>query len=117
MPRLVITPEMLAAAYDYLQTTKPFCDWNLPDSEDIQFVVYRSIKYHGDWTFINGRHRIRVSSRYNKSTANLMLTVAHEMVHVHEDHNNCSGRGDHSAAFNAWAQEVCEIHGWDPALF
>ena len=117
MPRLVITPEMMAAAYDYLATTPPFCNWNLPESEDVTFIVYRSMVNRGDWFRIKDRHRIRISSRYAKSTTSLMETLAHEMIHLHEDHNNCSGKGQHSAAFNAWANEVCEIHGWDPALF
>lgn len=117
MPRLVITPEMMAAAYDYLVTTPPFCDWNLPESEDVTFIVYRSMVNRGDWFRIKERHRIRISSRYARSTTSLMETMAHEMIHLHEDHNNCSGKGQHSAAFNVWANEVCEIHGWDPALF
>jgi len=117
MPKLSITPEMIAAAYDYLLTTPPFCDWNLPESEEINFVVYKSVANRGDWCRINGRHRIRISSRYAKTTVSLIETVAHEMIHLHEDHNNCSGAGQHSAAFNMWAHEVCEIHGWDAALF
>ena len=115
--RLVITPEMMAAAYDYLAATKPFCDWNLPDSEDITFLVYRSKINHGEWSIVNGRHKIWVSSHFATRTDALMATLAHEMIHVHESHNKCSGKTDHSAAFNAWAHAVCEIHGWDPVLF
>lgn len=117
MGRLVLTPEMLAAAYDYLQTTPPFCNWNLPDSEDVTFKVFRSRTRCADWGKVNGRHVIRISAHHIKRTNSLMETMAHEMLHVHEDHNNCSGRGMHSAAFVEWAREVCEYHGWDPGLF
>ena len=116
MARLCLTPEMLAAAYDYLQTTPPFCDWNLPDSEDVTFKVTRFPAKFGDWSY-NGRHIIRVSGKLVVTTNNLLQTLAHEMIHVHEDHNRCSSRSEHSAAFREWATEVCEIHGWDPGLF
>ncbi len=117
MPRLPITTEMLAAAYDYLQTTPPFCDWNLPDSEDVTFKVTRFHAKYGDWGYDGERHIIRISGKLVVTTNNLLQTLAHEMIHAHEHRNKCSTRSMHSAAFRQWANEVCEIHGWDPGLF
>ena len=117
MGSLCINTEMLAAAYDYLQTTPPYCDWNLPDSDDIVFKVYKHRARCADWGKVKGKHVVRVSSFHIKRTNSLLETMAHELIHIHEDHNKCAGRGEHSAAFRAWAKEVCAIHGWDEALF
>lgn len=116
MGRLVLTPEMLAAAYDYLQTTPPFCSWNLPESEDITFKTMRHKINAADWSRDGGRHIIRVNL-WHTTTDALMMRLAHEMIHAHEDHNSCGTRGEHSAAFKEWAREVCALHGWDTGLF
>ena len=36
---LKLTPDMLAAGYDFLRTTEPFRAWRLPDAEEVGLQV------------------------------------------------------------------------------
>lgn len=120
MSHLPLTPEVLAAAYDYLSATEPFCRWNLPDSEDITFKVSRArdafAKYHYD-----GTHCIEVSSAAVGHTSTLMQSMGHELVHLHlrltglESRSN--SQGVHNMPFRKFAAQVCKIHGWDLKSF
>lgn len=116
---LPLSPDVLRAAYDYLNTTLPFSKWNLPDGDDVVFIVVRDPTVYGRHLHQDRRlHTIKVSSRSVGHTTTLMETIAHEMVHVHEEGTGV-GRSDveHSAAFKKWAAEVCRIHGFDPRRF
>ena len=112
---LQLTPEALAAAYDYLRTTLPFRRWSLPPASEVEFCVTQHKGRFGDHTFFNGRHTIRVSTRKVGRTASLMETVAHEAVHVY-----CAQRGirsGHGAEFWKGAALVCRHHGFDEKTF
>jgi hypothetical protein len=114
---LPLTPEMLRAAYDYLNTTPPFSRWNLPDGEDVVFHVVRDRAVRGWYQWRDDKHHIAVSSRNIGYTSGLMDVMAHEMVHLHERHCGACGSAEHSAAFHRWAGQVCRIHGFDPKAF
>jgi predicted SprT family Zn-dependent metalloprotease len=116
---LVLTPEILRAAYDYLKVTQPFDKWNLPDGEDIRFRVTRTgiergLVYYqaGDETIIN------ISSACNGHTNSLMATMAHEMAHLIEMiHAMDDPKSEHGKAYKKLSNEICKIHGFDPKLF
>ena len=114
---LALTPDMLRTAYDYLCETPPFCRWNLPDSDDVRFLVVGDPTLRGWYKFDDARHVIAISRRCIGHTVNLIATMAHEMIHLHEQNAKACGRGEHSAAFNRWAAQVCKAHGFDPFLF
>lgn len=113
---LPLDVETLRAAYAYLATTPPFDSWNLPDAEDVVFKVVRDPKIRGDYRWDNGRHVIRVSRNTIGHTLSLMWVMAHEMIHVHEEHSRACGRGEHSAAFKRWIVQVANVHGFDERL-
>ena len=110
------TPEMLRAAYTYLQTTSPFRRWKLPPADEVEFHVTRNKDKAGECESSGGHEPvIRISSRLIGRTLSLMETVAHEMVHLHLDRNGV--RSHHGAAFRRCAAQVCRRHGFDPKLF
>lgn len=114
---LTLTKEVLAAAYDYLNVTPPFCHWNLPDSEDVMFRVGRAKNTRGWYRKVGDRHEITMSRSCIGQSDSLIRTMAHEMIHLHEEHAGACGAGMHSAAFNRWAEQVCKVHGFDVRLF
>lgn len=114
---LPLTVDNLRTAYDYLNSTQPFLKWNLPDSEDVKFTVGRDANLWGWYQRKSGVHTIGMSRRFIGTTDNLMRTMAHEMIHLHEAHAGACGSGQHSAAFRRWAAEVCRHHGFDPLIF
>lgn len=113
---LKFTADTLRAAYAFLDETPPFNSWNLPDAEEVIFRVTRSKSDHGWHDFKNGHHTIALSRITVGSTLNLVMTMAHEMVHIREWQLQIRGEG-HGAAFRKLAQRVCEIHGFDPTMF
>jgi hypothetical protein len=116
---LPLTKENLAACYDYLCTTQPFSEWNMPDSEDVKFRVVKSGDVRG-WYLLehDGSHTIAISSRCIGRTQSLVETMAHEMIHLHQGDVKMDSPGaQHNRAFWKLADIVCEAHGFDPKLF
>ena len=115
---LPLNPETIAACYDFLAETPPFNRWNLPPAEDVKFVVTRSIINRGTYQWDGARHIITISAANNKRTQALVETLAHELVHLHEQQNGFA-RADvnHSKAFLKCAAQVCKVHGFDEAVF
>lgn len=110
---LRLTSDVLRAAYAYLEETEPFRSWNLPDAEDVRFVVSRGKGVQG-WAVLH-KKEIAISSACVGCTRVLMEIMAHEMVHMHVDrHGDASPHGPH---FLKAAKKVCAIHGFDYKSF
>jgi len=116
---LRLTPELLEAAYDLLCHTAPFDRWNLPAGEDVDFKVIRTDDKRGDyfWCAKRKQHVIRISSKCIGTLANLVETMAHEMIHLHEKASGFATSAEHSAAFRKLAAQVCKAHRFDPLAF
>ena len=113
MAGLKLTPEVLRAAYAYLDETQPFAAWNLPDPDDVKFVVgsAKDIFGNADWT----KRTIWISRRRVGCTRVLFETVAHEMVHFYAD--RAGEKHLHGPLFLKAARQVCEAHGFDYRSF
>ncbi len=116
---LPLTPEMLAAAYEYLRHTPPFKNWKLPEADEVEFSVTRHRDRFADHTLDRSQHRIRASSRHIKTTYALLQAVAHEMVHGYQDGIAKTGSRHtaHNAEFVRLSNRVCKLHGFDPKTF
>lgn len=113
---LRLSPELLELTYDLLCHTAPFDRWNLPPGEDVTFKVIKSAALRGDYCW-DGQHTIRISSRSIGTLQTLTETMAHEMIHLHQQANGTVTRGEHNAAFNKFAEQVCKAHKFDPKAF
>jgi hypothetical protein len=115
-----LTPETLAAAYDYLATMPPFDDWNLPDSSEIRFSVIRSRKVFGQVRFdVRGHYEMQISSYTVRRHISLLATVAHEQCHIFQ-HSACfmNLKNVHDRAFWMLADDVCKHNpDFDRAIF
>jgi hypothetical protein len=114
---LPLSPPVIRAAYDFLNETLPFRRWNLPDSEDVVFKVAKDRNCHG-WINTGRKFKkpeIEVSRVHNGHTLTLLMTVAHEMVHLHQYLTKMPQ--SHGKNFKALAAQVCRYHGFDPKLF
>lgn len=118
---LPLTPDVLAAAYDFLAVTEPFCRWNLPDSEDVKFIVARSRKDFARYRWDGKQHTIAVSRASVAYSATLLEKVGHEMIHLHLEETGMESRSNdpntHNMAFRKRAAQVCKLHGFDPKAF
>lgn len=116
---LTLTPEMLAAAYEFLRTTQPFKNWKFPHSDEVGFCIIRSENTRGTFHLTAaGRPTISISHKCVGNVYSLLVTTAHEMVHMYEDTVHMA-RGDvmHGARFKRLAAQVCRHHSFDPKLF
>jgi len=114
---LRLTPECLAAAYDYLRTTDPFLAWKLPKSGRVVFRVIRDPRRFADFGLENDKPTIRVSIARNGHSSTLLSTVAHEAIHLHQYLKGLETKGEHNADFKQRACRVCACHGFDPLTF
>lgn len=118
---LIITPEMLEGMYDYLNTTPPFNRWNLPDGEDVKFMVSRRTSEYGRYQWKGGKHTITGSKNAIGQTYTLARFMAHEMIHLHLEatglESRSGGLNTHNRAFRKLAAEVCKYHGFDLKAF
>jgi hypothetical protein len=112
---LRLTPDVLAAAYDFLRSTPPFKGWRLPESDDVGFHVVRDPNMYADFGMEGGCPVIRVSEAKNGHVATLLATMGHEMCHLRQE--LIGDRGHHTAAFKRMAAAVCRAHGFDPKTF
>jgi len=112
---LRLTPDMLAASYDFLRATEPFRGWKLPEAEEVGFHVIRAKGHCADYSFENGVHLIRISAALHGHTISVLASMSHEMIHLRQQ--MLSDRGHHNARFRRMAARVCRAHGFDPKSF
>lgn len=109
------TPDIVAAAYEYLRACPPCNRWGLPSAEEVEFHITRSKDERGHFRDWKSHYEIGVSMHNIGTTDALIRAVAHEMCHARQ-----SMLGDktiHGAVFLRLAASVCRHHGFDPKLF
>lgn len=116
---LHLTPEILEAAYEFLRTTPPFRRWKLPHADDVKFVVSADPCWRGYYICDRRHgHTIAISGKWIGHTANLIATMAHEMIHLYQSIRGLETRNvTHNADFRRIAARVCKHHGFDPRAF
>lgn len=112
---LRLTPDMLAAGYDFMRTTDPFRCWKLPESDEMGFHVVRRADLSADFGMEQGMPFIRVSEAHNGHAVTLLSTLAHEMIHLRQ--YLTGDRELHGPRFRRVAAKVCAVHGFDPKTF
>lgn len=111
---MIVTPDSLKGAYDFLRVCKPFDKWKLPESDDVKFHVIRARGVMGEFLAPNS---IRVSAHSCRSIETTLMTMAHEMIHLYQYIRGTETRGEHNAEFHRLADRVCKIHLWDRGVF
>lgn len=121
MSNLVLTPEMMAAAYEYLRVCRPFKRLKMPPANVVKFIVSRSKRDYAAYQWNGTQHTISLSQNSVSQSLTLFLWMGHEMVHLYLEENGLEPRrgtrNSHSKLFNQLAVRVCREHGWDHKLF
>ena len=112
-----LNAEMLAHCYDYLACQPPFSSWNLPPSEDVVFKISFSKKNYAHYQWISGVHHIVVSRHAITRHDLLLATMAHELVHLHQEQCGIMSNNPHDAAFSRYADRICRVHEFDRKSF
>jgi len=118
---LRLTPAVIAGAYEFLRVTPPFCGWKLPPAEEVEFVVCRhrmQLGYHRGIRRKMRSHEIGISENCVGYTNTLLKTMAHEMIHQHQQRvRSETPNTEHNAEFIRLAHRICRYHGWDEKEF
>lgn len=118
MTKFSLTPTVLAKTYDLLRSTPPFNGWNLPEPEDIVFKVSNVPQLRGQYVRDTaGKHTIMMSSANLDTLEWLTMTMAHEMIHLHQGETGMETKAQHNKAFKKIAETVARIHTWDRRMF
>ncbi len=112
---LRLTPDMLAAGYDFLRMTDPLRRWRLPHSDDLGFHVVRHDSLSADFGVEQGTPFNRASESHNGHAVTLLASLAHEMIHLRQ--HLTGDRELHGPRFRRMAAQVCAAHGFDPKTF
>jgi hypothetical protein len=114
---IYVTPEILAGLYDVLRMTRPFRGWKLPPSDEVGFHVSASDSPQGEYWFEKGQHHLKVSAKKHHTLRSTMETLAHEMIHLHEQQIGVRGDVQHGWQFKRFAASVCRHHNFDLGQF
>ena len=118
---LLLTPQIIEGAYEFLRATPPFRNWKLPHADEVTFVVSRHklhVGYHRGSRRKIYSHEIGISSACVGHTNTLLRTMAHEMIHQYQQRARTETPGaEHNAEFIRLARRVCRYHGWDEKEF
>lgn len=119
---LHLTPELLEAGYELLRKTPPFRGWKLPEGDDVVFYATTITKperhgYQGEHWFTGGAHHIRVNPKRHHTISAMLMTLAHEMIHMRESILALRADVMHGAQFQRMADQVCRYHGFDRGQF
>ncbi len=114
----MVTKKTMARAYELLKGLKPFKDWSLPPRSKVTFAFVREKNVLGFYQPIEeGKHTIEISK--GVSLNDLMLTMAHEMVHMKQclQGRKTIEKKDtqedwHDKEFRKLAREVCRNLGF-----
>lgn len=116
---LAINPERMAAVYTMLRTFPPFCRWKLPPAELVKFHVEKTDRRFAFWWIDGGgTHHIAVSKKRHYTMLTLVMSMAHEMLHVKQRVARTeTANTEHNAEFKHLAKRLCQTMGFDYGAF
>jgi len=114
-----VTPAILSACYAHLRGLRPFSRWRLPEPEEVHFALHSGEDHATYQVTEDGSHIIKLNSLTHTTHSQIMMSVAHEMIHMRQE---LAGRlpfknDGHNAEFRRLAWKVCKEFGWDAQVF
>lgn len=112
-----VTTDLIRQCYLFLKQVHPFSNWELPPPGECEFGLL-SGGHHAEY-IRDGKHFIIVNPDTHIALNDLLMSVAHEMVHLRQElKGRLPEKGDgHNAEFRRLAKQVCASLGWDLQRF
>jgi len=109
----VVTKKSILLAYQMLRGMAPFTEWKLPTKVDTKVV--NDVSMYGCF---DEPGLITISTARVWDVNQLVATVAHEMIHLHQHKlKKLNEANPHDAFFMECAREVCVTLGFDKENF
>jgi hypothetical protein len=106
---MLVTPDAIEGAYEFLRRCKPFNTWKLPEPDSVEFHVIMKKRRHGDYSC--PPHTIRATQHDGLHLNTFIQTIAHELVHMCQAVEGT--RVNHGKRFKELSKLVCKEFGWD----
>lgn len=114
---LHLTPQMIEAAYELLRATPPFRGWRLPSGDQIEFCVGMA-RHTAETRPLAEGYRLMVSNQCVGTLDRLLISVAHEMVHIYQHRTRReTANTEHNRHWHQVAARICRLHRWDGKEF
>lgn len=114
---LKVTDERVREAYLFLRGLPPFSKWDLPTAGACTFGLLRGVSHHAEY-LKDGKHLILVNPDTHITLTDLLMSVAHEMVHQRQQLvGRLPVKEPHNAEFRRLAKQVCAATGWELQKF
>lgn len=114
MQSKIVTKKSILLAYQMLRTMEPFSSWKIPVSIDTR-VAHDGAMYG---CFETDPNVITISTARVWDVSQLIATVAHEMIHLHQHKlKRLDADKPHDLFFLDCAQDVCVRLGFDKENF
>ena len=117
---LPLTPESIAALYEYARSLPPFLTVKMPHADDVEFWVVKDRERGARYQWTGDRHRISVSLLAIGHSMTLLAYIGHEMCHLAVEELGLDTGGNenvHNTSFRKLAGRFCKVHGFDPKAF
>jgi hypothetical protein len=116
---IYLTNDMLEGLYVVISMTRPFRAWKLPQADDVIFHVTAADTPQGAYWYDKEKrqHHLSVSAKRHHTLHSAMMTLAHEMIHLHEKQIGVRDDVGHGWQFKRFAKQVCHHHGFDLGQF
>lgn len=111
-----LTPEIMADHYAFLAKCVPFRDAGVPPVSQITFKTTKNKKYRGYFRALEKGFTIAISEEHNRHVGEVQKTMAHEMVHAHQQ-LKCPNSRHHGKEFKRLADAVCKYFCWGKEEF
>jgi len=119
-----VTARQVRATYELMRRLPPYCGWDLPAANNgITFGVNGCRSEFGRYIHLGcgvghpGFHRIEISRHNVKTCHALIVTMAHEIIHLHQQLTKTYSRSQHNREFLRLAKHVCRTLGFEAKGF
>jgi hypothetical protein len=118
----MLTPLRVAAMYEMLRTYPPFKHKLFPHADEVEFSVADWKEQSGAFKPAcirpEGTHKIAISATKNGHLTSVLMTLAHEMLHLDQEvRGTDTDSDDHNPEFKKLAHRLCRRFGWDEKTF
>ena len=110
----LLKADYIAGLYTAYSKMPPF-NGKLPKESKIEFVIINDKEAYG--YFHSEPLKIEISSGRCQHIATISETLLHEMVHLMLFIQGKSNFDKHDKTFYKYANQICELYGFDPKRF
>ena len=118
MAESFIRADFIHGLYGAFLKAPPFNKLMMPDPEEVFIYITEDKTIHGAMHKGRGHYQIHISKATCEHLNNVIMTLLHEMVHLHFSYRGFSDTyATHDVKFKRLANRICNIYKFDRGTF